>query len=204
MIKSIALINSLLVDIKTGNNALLVNLQQAGFDTSADFGPENEYNAKILINSIDTLSIQFLTITANRNQFIQRTSYTERKEIESLLKNLLVCIQQTRNELELIKTIHLNIMAGRSLSYLDEDSIEKQLPLLKAIDYIDLLKPYSRMLELVIAQERIHALSAVLETLLHKEHSSTVHNLDQEDDHHLTEEQNKALELSHYLIKQAL
>ena len=204
MVKSIAVINALLVDVKTANNSLLVSLQHTGFDTSRHFGPENEYDSKTLINSIDNLAVQFLTITANRNQFIQRTSHNERKEIESHLKHLLSCVRQTRNELETIKKESLELLGQKALGYLDASGLEQQLSLVQSIDYIDLLKPYSRMLELVIAQERIHALSSVLETLLRKEHSSAVQNMSGEDDHEISEEQTHALELSHYLVKQAL
>jgi len=52
---------------------------------------------------------------------------------------------------------------------------------------------------MIIAQERIHALSAVLETLLSKENTAII-----ERDNELTEEQSNALELSQYLIRQAL
>ncbi|MCW9013725.1 MAG: hypothetical protein OQL06_08070 [Gammaproteobacteria bacterium] len=204
MIKSIAVINALLVDIKTANNSLLISLQQTGFDTSLRFGPEHEYSSKSLINSLDNLAIQFLTITANRDQFIQRTSYAERKEIESHLKHLLICIKQSRNELDVIKIKNLPILDNQPLAYKTSETEELQLPLVHSIEYIDLLKPFCRMLELVIAQERIHALSAVLETLLQKDHSRPTHHLDQEDDNDLTDEQNHALELSHYLVKQAL
>jgi hypothetical protein len=88
-----------------------------------------------------------------------------------------------------------------ALSYV-ENGQPGWLALCHAIEYLDQLKPYSRMLELVIAQQRIHALSAVLETLLHKEAAPS--QLAHEEDHELTEEQHNALELSHYLIKQAL
>ena len=77
MVKSIAVINALLVDIKTINNTLLIGLQNAGFNTELQFGPEQEYNLKSLLDGIDTLVIQLLTITANRNQFLQRTSFSE-------------------------------------------------------------------------------------------------------------------------------
>jgi hypothetical protein len=55
------------------------------------------------------------------------------------------------------------------------------------------------MLEMIIAQERIHALSAVLETMLSKESLALT-----EKDNELTEEQSNAIELSQYLIRQAL
>ncbi len=202
MIKSIASINSLLVDIKTANNPLSVKLQQCGFDTNGNIGAESEYTVQTLLQSIDALAIQFLTITASRTQFIQRTSYAERKQVEEHLKKLFMCLRNTQDILETFKQNHLCIYQHSSLSYTTEDGTVKTLPLAQALDHLDMLKPFSRMLELVTAQERIHALSAVLETLLNKEYSST--SLAHEDDHELTEEQHNALELSNYLIKQAL
>ena len=202
MSKSLAAINAMLVDIKTMNNSLLFKLQQAGFNTTHHVGYEDEYTIKTLVTSTDTLIIHFLTITASRNQFIQRTSYAERKEIELLLKKFYTCLKHSQNTLQLFNNAHNKTLDNQPLSYTDESGKIFQLPMVNAIDYIDMLKPYCRMLELIIAQERIHALSAVLETLLQKEHSAK--QLDQEDDHELTEEQNNALELSHYLIKQAL
>ena len=202
MSKSIAAINTMLVDIKTVNNSLLIKLQHAGFNTTHHVGHEDEYTIKTLISSTDTLVIHFLTITASRNQFIQRTSYAERKEIESLLQKLYACLKQTLNTLQLFNIERSKILDNQPLSYTNESGETSQLPMVNAVDYIDMLKPYCRMLELMIAQERIHALSSVLENLLQKDHSSR--QLDQEDDHELTEEQDNALELSHYLIKQAL
>ena len=202
MINSIANINALLVDIKTVNNTLPVKLHQSGFDTCQALGHENEYTVNSLINSIDTLAIQFLTITANRNQFIQRTSFTERQQIESCLRQLFVCLKQTSNTMDALSKQSYQVLSDDALSYVVDNGQTVHLILCRAIDYIDQIKPYSRMLELVIAQERIHALSAVLESLLHKE--STPSNLAHEEDHDLTEEQHNALELSHYLMKQAL
>lgn len=202
MINSIANINALLVDIKTLNNNLPIALQKAGFITSLPLGYENEYTVSSLINYIDTLSIQFLTITANRNQFIQRTSLTERQQIETCLRKLFVCLKQTSNSLDMLTETSYQVISHEALAYIADSGETSHLTLCRAIDYIDQLKPYSRMLELVIAQERIHALSAVLETLLQKQ--TTASQLVNEDDHELTEEQHNALELSHYLIKQAL
>ena len=202
MSKSIANINALLVDIKTVNSNLPMVLQKAGFDTSQRLGHEHEYTVNSLINHIDTLAVQFLTITASRNQFIQRTSLAERQDIEASLRKLFVCLKQTRNTLETLSETHYSVVNNEALTYISEDGQSTCLILCRAIDYVDQLKPYSRMLELVIAQERIHALSAVLETLLHKEASPS--QLSHEEDHELTEEQHNALELSHYLIKQAL
>ena len=202
MTNSIAVINTLLVDIKTVNHSLLLRLKQTGFNTTQRLGEEDEYSVKSIINCTDNLAIQFLTITANRNQFIQRTRFTERKEITGYLQGLFNCLKQTRNTLELFNLSRFKIVQDKTLCYLNEEGEEDQLALARAIDYIDLLKPYSRMLELVIAQERIHSLSAVLETLLHKDVSAVLSN--QQTDHELTDEQNDALALSHYLIKQAL
>jgi len=202
MINSIANINALLVDIKTVNTGLPRALQLAGFDTSRPLGMEQEYTVSSLINTIDTLAIQFLTITANRNQFIQRTSFNERLQIESCLRNLFICLKQTSNTLQSLDSGDYQVVDNEALSYINEQKPITRLVLCRAIEYVDQLKPYSRMLELVIAQERIHALSAVLETLLQKETAPS--QLSHEEDHELTEEQHNALELSHYLIKQAL
>ncbi|MDH5485197.1 MAG: hypothetical protein OEY43_08195 [Gammaproteobacteria bacterium] len=202
MTHSIAVINTLLVDIKTVNHALLLRLKQIGFNTTQRLGEEDEYSVKSLINCSDNLAIQFLTITASRNQFIQRTSFSERKEIISYLQGLFSCMKQTRNTLELFNLNKYKIIHDKTLCYTNETGEEELLPLVRALDYIDLLKPYSRMLELVTAQERIHALSAVLETLLNKDVSAGL--VHQQQDHELTDEQTNALELSHYLVKQAL
>lgn len=199
MPKSITSINALLVGLKTVNNSLLVKLQQLGFDTSLTLGAEHEYTVKTLIHTIDTLSIQFLTITAKRNQFIQRTSFNERKEIESCLNNLQICLSKTQAELNEFNPADYQCDNSRALFYSKDNGEQYSLPLLDAIHYIDLIKPYSRMLEMVIAQERIHALSAVLETLLNKDQAKIV-----EEDNELTEEQSNALQLSQYLIQQAL
>lgn len=195
-------INSVLVDIKTLNNSLLLRLQQAGFDSSQMLGPENEYTVKSLLHHIDALALQFLTITANRDQFIQRTSHQERLHIHSHLRDLFICLKQTHNTLDSMAENHLHTEITRPLTYITEQGVCESLILVKAIDYIEAMKPYGRMLELVIAQQRIHALSAVLETLLFKEHATS--SIDMLDDHELTEEQANALELSRYLIKQAM
>lgn len=199
MAKTIASINSLLVGLKTVNSSLLIKLQQLGFNTSLTLGEEQEYTVKSLILAIDTLSIQFLTITANRHQFIQRTSYKERLDIESCLSKLLLCLKQTQNELNEYHPVSNHCDSELALFYTSESGEHRSLKLLDAVCYIDLIKPYCRMLEMVIAQERIHALSAVLETLLSKD-SKTI--TDEEGE--LTNEQSNALELSQYLIRQAL
>lgn len=202
MSQSISSINALLVDIKTANNSLLMKLQQAGFNTTQRLGHENEYTVKSLINRTDTLAIHFLTITANREQFMQRTGYAERKEIEFILQKLYISLKETQNSLFLINQNRPKIHQEKVLSYKLASGDITQLPLANSVEYIDMLKPYCRMMELAIAQERIHALSAVLETLLHKDQESKLFH--QEEDIDLTDDQNSALELSHYLIKQAL
>ena len=199
---SLATINSLLVDIKTINNSLFINLQDAGFNTQLHFGPDDEYTIKTLIQTIESMVIHFLTITASRHQFLQRTSFAERKDIESLLKHLYISMKETQNLLQILNSESLTTTENLPLSYLSNKGENRQLPLIESISYIDLLKPYSRMLELIIAQERIHALSAVLETLL--DTSPSTDHIKTHDDHDLTEEQHNALELSHYFIKQAL
>ncbi len=199
MAKSIASINSLLVSLKTVNNALPLKLQQLGFNTGLHLGAEQEYTVKTLMNAIDTLAVQFLTITANRNQFIQRTSYNERMEIESCLNSLLSCLQQTKLELSGLQAAQIQCDANMALFYTSENKEYRSLKLLDAVHFIDMIKPYCRMLEMIIAQERIHALSAVLETLLNKENTALT-----ETDNELTEEQSNAIELSQYLIRQAL
>ena len=200
MANSITTINSLLVSLKTANSCLLPRLQQLGFSTSLTLGPEQEYSVKSLIHTIDNLSIQFLTITAKRNQFVQRTSFNERKEIESCLNYLHSCLDQTRQELDEFNSENHQCNAELALTFTNDCGQNISLRLLDAVHYIDLLKPYSRMLEMVTAQERIHALSAVLETLLSKE---TAPKADYEDAE-LTNEQSGALQLSQYLIRQAL
>jgi biotin operon repressor len=199
-------INSVLVDIKTMNNSLLLRLQQSGFDSSQLIGSENEYSVKSLLHHIDALALQFLTITANREQFIQRTSHQERLDIHNHLRNLYICLKQTHNTLDMLSDgnvqIDLNNQLSKPLAYLTEQGAYESLILVKAVDYIEALKPYGRMLDLVIAQQRIHALSAVLETLLFKEQATA--SIDMLEDHGLTEEQANALELSRYLIKQAM
>lgn len=198
---SLAAINSLLIDIKTINNSLLIKLQNAGFNTQQHFGPEDEYTIKTLIQTIDNMVIHFLTITANRTQFLQRTSLNERLEIEYQLKQLYISLKETQNQLEIINTESLK-PGEQVLCYQSPEGNDVQLPLVESIHFIDLLKPYSRMLELVIAQQRIHALSAVLETLLHSAPSSD--QIKPHDDTDTTIEPHDALELSHYFIKQAL
>jgi len=199
MAKSIASINSLLVHIKTINSSLLIKLQKLGFNTNLLLGAEQEYTVKTLIYAIDTLSIQFLTITANRNQFIQRTSYSERMQIELCLNNLLSCLQQTQIELAEFNAEINTCNAHLALFFTPNNAQMKSLTLLNSVHFIDEIKPYCRMLEMIIAQERIHALSAVLETLLSQENTQLNDN-----NQELTNEQSSALELSQYLIKQAL
>ena len=172
MANSITTINSLLVGLKTANNHLLLKLQQLGFDTSLTLGPEQEYTVKTLVHSINNLSIHFLTITAKRTQFVQRTSFSERKEIESCLNYLYDCLQQTQQELSEFNSEKNQCNVALALSYTNDRGQNISLKLLDEVHYIDLLKPYSRMLEMVTAQERIHPLSAVLETLLSKETSA--------------------------------
>ena len=200
MANSITSINSSLVTLKTLNSSLLLKLQQLGFDTNLSLGPEQEYTVKTLTHTIDSLAIQFLTITAKRNQFVQRTSYNERKDIESHLNQLHDCLQQTHQQLEMLPQDSFQCSKDLALSYVTKDGRNLNLKLLEAVEHIDLLKPYSRMLEMVTAQERIHALSAVLETLLSKEHSTKP----EEEESELTNEQSNALQLSQYLIRQAL
>lgn len=199
MANSITSINSLLVGLKTANSCLLLKLQQLGFDTHLSLGPEQEYTVKSLIHTIDSLSIQFLTITAKRSQFVQRTSFNERKEIESCLNYLHGCLEQTQQELDEFNLKNHQCNEELALTFTNDCGQSISLRLLDAVHYIDLLKPYSRMLEMVTAQERIHALSAVLETLLSKEASAKA-----DYDAELTTEQSGALELSQYLIRQAL
>lgn len=199
MAKSIASINSLLVSLKTINNALPVELMRLGFNINLKLGAEQEYTVKTLLNAIDTLAIQFLTITANRSQFIQRTSYNERMEIESCLNSLLSCLRLTKQELHGLQNTEFQCDASLALFYTSEKNEHQSLKLLDSVHFIDLIKPYCRMLEMIIAQERIHALSAVLETMLSKEATALT-----EKDNELTEEQSSAIELSQYLIRQAL
>ncbi len=200
MAQSITSINSLLIGLKTVNSSLLVKLQQLGFDANLSLGPEQEYTVKSLISGIDSLAIQFLTLTAKRNQFIQRTSFNERKEIEACLNNLYNCLSQTQQELVDFNPTNNQCDREHALSYINEFGQKVSLKLLDAVHYIDLIKPYSRMLDMLTAHERIHALSAVLETLLSKEQQIRP----QDHDAELTEEQTSALELSQYLIRQAL
>ncbi|MDH5765242.1 MAG: hypothetical protein OEZ38_04430 [Gammaproteobacteria bacterium] len=204
MNNSLSVINSLLIDIKTINNSLLIKLHQSGFNTQLHFGPENEHTARTLIDTIETMVIHFLTITANRNQFLQRTSFNERKAIETHLKALYISLKKTQNHLSLIVNESLNIQQHKALSYLSAQNEIIELPLVESTHHIDLLKPYSRMLELIIAQERIHALSAVLETLLHTNPQIDHIHAHDDNDSMQEHEQQEALELSHYFIKQAL
>jgi len=199
MAKSITSINSLLVSLKTINSALPMKLLQLGFNINLRLGTEREYTVKTLLSAIDTLAIQFLTITANRNQFIQRTSYNERMEIESCLNSLLSCLQQTKQTLEHLQDTKFECDANLTLFYTSEKNEHCSLKLLDTVHFIDLIKPFCRMLEMIIAQERIHALSAVLETMLNKDTISMT-----EKDNELTDEQSSAIELSQYLMRQAL
>ncbi len=202
MARSIASINSLLVGLKTVSSSLLVKLQQLGFNTNLPLGEEHEYTVKTLLYSIDNLAIQFLTITANRSQFIQRTAFTERKEIESCLSSLLSCMQQSQEKLGELSLASFHCDDINALHYTLDNQRYYSLTLLDAVLFLDMLKPYSRMLEMVTAQERIHALSAVLETLLSNNQKQPAEYNDA--DHELTDEQSSALELSQYLIRQAL
>lgn len=199
MAQSITSINSLLINLKTVNRSLLIKLQQLGFDTSLSLGAEQEYTVKTLISTIDSLAVQLLTLTAKRNQFIQRTSYSERKEIEACLQQLFICQEQTQQQLADFQPDCDQCDNSHALSYLHNGET-RQLSLVGAVQQIDLLKPYSRMLDMVTAHERIHALSAVLETLLSKQQQQINEVVDSE----LTEEQSDALQLSQYLIRQAL
>ena len=199
MAQSITSINSLLINLKTVNRSLPIKLQQLGFDTSLSLGAEQEYTVKTLINAIDSLAIQFLTLTAKRNQFIQRTSYNERKEIESYLQQLFICLEQTQQQLADFQPDSDRCDDTAALTYRRNGEIQ-HLSLLEAVPQIDLIKPYSRMLDMVTAHERIHALSAVLETLLSKQQQQINEVVDSE----LTREQSDALQLSQYLIRQAL
>ncbi len=199
MTNSIASINSLLVGLKTINSTLLIKFHQQGFNTNLCLGAENEYTVKTLVNTINTLSLQLLTITSNRNEFIQRTSYPERMEIKTCLNNLLSCVQQTKQELSDIQLTHFQCDNNRALSYITETGDIRSLRLLDTLQFIDMVKPYCRMLEMIIAQERIHALSAVIDILMNKQDNSIIENANE-----LTEEQSDALEMPHYLMKQAM
>jgi len=202
MSQTTAKINASLVDIKTLNHSLSRRLHQTGFNTEQTLGAEHEYTVKTLLNDIDSLAVQFLTITANREQFIQRTRHSERMEMQTILRSLLICLKQTSNTLDLINNKQLKLCAEHTLCYITEQGERESLILVKAVDYLDAIKPHARLLELVIAQQRIHALSAVLETLLQHEQSAAPVYADDEEE--LTGEQIRALELSRYLIKQAL
>ena len=179
-------INSLLVDIKTLSRELPALLRKAGHNIEQTIGVENEYTISSLLAMIDGLVVKLLTMTAKRQQFLQQTAYAERKTIQTQLSLLLRCISES---VELLKT-------GRIKGF----STPQELPLLEAPLFVDALKPYSRMIELIIAQERIHALSAVLENLLNREYKTDA----PVEDCELTDEQTGALALSHYLVKQAL
>lgn len=199
MARSIASINSLLVGLKTISGTLLLRLNQLGFDSRLTLGEEHEYTVKSFICSIESMAIQLLTITASRNQFIQRTSYNERKEIESCLSSLLICAQQTQEQLNTLTPETIQCDKTEALSYMSK-GVSHQLKLKDAVVYLDLLKPYSRMLEIVTSQERIHALSAILEGLLSRDPIYQGNLADSE----LTDEQYNALQLSQYLMRQAL
>ncbi|VAW56375.1 hypothetical protein MNBD_GAMMA07-574 [hydrothermal vent metagenome] len=199
MTNSIASINSLLVGLKNVNGSLLIKLHQLGFNTNLSLGAEQEYTVKTLVNAINTLTIQLLTITSNRSQFIQRTSYPERLEIESCLNSLLSCTQQTKQELNGLQRTQFQCDSNKALCYISNENDLCCFKLLDTLQFIDLIKPYCRMLEMIIAEERIHALSAVIDTLMNKQDATII-----ERDNELTEEQYGALELSHYLMKQAM
>ncbi|VAW57941.1 hypothetical protein MNBD_GAMMA11-1432 [hydrothermal vent metagenome] len=198
MASSVASINSSLVNLKTTNSTLLIKLKQLGFNTELTLGSEKEYTVKTLIQAIDTLAIQFLTITANSRQFIQRTSYAERRTIETCLRELHTCLLQTQQDLQTFHPLTFHCHAAHALIYTDEKGEYHCLKLLDAAQYIDTIKPYYRMLETITAHERIHALSAVLENMLNRD----TEIIDSEID--LTDEQTNALQLSQYLIRQAL
>ncbi len=198
MARSIVSINSLLVNVKTINSALLAKLQQLGFDSSLALGSEREYTVKTLIHAIDTLAIQFLTITASSQQFVQRTSYAERKAIETNLKNLHSCLQQTHQELAIFHPVDFQCHSAHALVYTDENGAFHSLKLVEAARHIDTIKPYYRMLETITAHERIHALSTVLENMLSRDTAVI------EGDTELNDEQSSAVELSQYLVRQAL
>lgn len=173
-------INQLLIDIKTTNHAIPSLLRQTQYDLDQNIGFENEYTVRSLLNIIDNLVIQLLTMTAKRQQFLKQTAYTERKSIQNQLSNLSRCLLETQEQLHTQNT--------------------HDLALLEAPLFVDALKPFSRMIELVTAQERIHALSAVLENLLSREFTPSAAL----DDCELSDEQSSALALSQFLVKQAL
>ncbi len=174
-------INQLLVDIKTSSHSVSGLLRKTHYDIDQVIGFENEYSIRSLLNIIDSLVIQLLSMTAKRQQFLRQTAYTERKSIKTQLANLSRCLLDTQAQLH--------------------NNNSQDLPLLEAPIFVDALKPFSRMVELVTAQERIHALSAVLENLLSREFNNHHETL---DDCELTDEQSSALALSHFLVKQAL
>ncbi|VAW72078.1 hypothetical protein MNBD_GAMMA10-2326 [hydrothermal vent metagenome] len=198
MARSIASINSLLVNVKTLNATLLVKLKQLGFNPDLTLGAEKEYTVKTLIQSIDTLAIQFLTATANSRQFVQRTCYAERQTIISCLGNLHTCLLQTQQDLQRIQPTMFQCHAVHALVYTDERAEQHSLKLLQAAQYLDAIKPCYRLLEMISAHERIHAISAVLENIISQDNEISDDEID------LTEEQSNALELSQYLIHQAL
>ena len=184
-IDTMATINQLLVHIKTANHAIPPLLRKHQYDMEQLIGYENEYTINSLLSITDSLVIQLLTMTARRHQFLRQTSYTERKNIQNQLSQLHNCLSETLEILQNTETLNTAI---------------PDLPLLEAPLFIDALKPYSRMIELITAQERIHALSAVLENLLSREYKIS----EPVDDCELSDEQQSALELSHFLVKQAL
>ena len=184
-IDTITTINQLLVHIKTANHAIPSLLRKCHYDMEQAVGYENEYTIASLLTITDSLVVQLLTMTARRQQFLRQTSYNERKDIQSQLNKLHKCLSETLEILQNARSLNTNI---------------PDLPLLEAPLFIDALKPYSRMIELITAQERIHALSAVLENLLSREYKIS----DPVDDCELSDEQQSALELSHFLVKQAL
>ncbi len=184
-IDTITTINQLLVHIKTANHAIPSLLRKCHYDMEQAVGYENEYTIASLLTITDSLVVQLLTMTARRQQFLRQTSYNERKDIQSQLNKLHKCLSETLEILQNARSLNTDI---------------PDLPLLEAPLFIDALKPYSRMIELITAQERIHALSAVLETLLSREYKIS----EPVDDCELSDEQQSALELSHFLVKQAL
>lgn len=180
-IDTITTINQLLVHIKTANHAIPSLLRKCHYDMEQAVGYENEYTIASLLTITDSLVVQLLTMTARRQQFLRQTSYNERKDIQSQLNKLHKCLSETLEILQNARSLNTDI---------------PDLPLLEAPLFIDALKPYSRMIELITAQERIHALSAVLETLLSREYKIS----EPVDDCELSDEQQSALELSHFLV----
>lgn len=197
MAQSITSINALLVRIKTTNSTLLPALQKLGFDTQLSLGAEQEYTVKTLINSINALTIQLLTITSNRQQFIHRTNFKERLDIESNLKELHDCLEKSKQMLSEIDSATNTCDASLTLMYTLNGGQAQRLALFEAVHFIESIKPYCRILESITTQERIHALSAVLESILSKTASAeTITG----NNNTLTEEKAHAVALSQRLM----